>query len=138
MLAYASRGQRARVAGMNDEAVTVLYRPVGPKELALIRDSGYSRFPPRLPEQPFFYPVVNRDYAEQIARDWNATQAACDYSGYVTEFAVDAAFLSRYPKHQVGNASHIEHWIPAGDLDAFNQHLRGLIRVVGEFHGERP
>lgn len=32
-----------------------LYRPVGQKELALIRDSGWRAFPPRLPEQLIFY-----------------------------------------------------------------------------------
>ncbi|MDQ3711150.1 MAG: hypothetical protein M3388_02900 [Acidobacteriota bacterium] len=36
-----------------------LYRPVGLKELELIYDSGFSEFPPRLPHQPFFYPVLN-------------------------------------------------------------------------------
>ena len=32
----------------------ILYRPVGEQELALIRESGYTAFPPRLPEQPIF------------------------------------------------------------------------------------
>jgi hypothetical protein len=116
-------------------ATAVLYRPVGPKELALIRDSGFRQFPPRLPEQPIFYPVVHRAYAEQIARDWNAEQKESDYSGFVTEFAVDAEFLARYSIHQVGSAMHTEYWIPAGDLVAFNEHIRGPIRVVAEFHG---
>ena len=120
---------------MSEPNVSILYRPVGTKELALIRESGFKRFPPRLPEQPIFYPVVHREYAEQIARDWNARQASSDYSGFVTEFAVDAAFLSRYTTRQVGAALHREYWIPAGELEAFNDHIRGPIRVVAEFHG---
>jgi hypothetical protein len=52
--------------------VTVLYRPVGPKELELIKESGCREFPSRLPGQPIFYPVLNEEYAVQIARDWNA------------------------------------------------------------------
>lgn len=44
-----------------------LYRPVGLFELRLIQASDFTGFPPRLPEQPIFYPVLNRDYAEQIA-----------------------------------------------------------------------
>jgi hypothetical protein len=56
---------------MNDtEDTIVLFRPVDEKELALIRESGNRAFPPRLPEQPIFYPVVQEDYAVQIARDW--------------------------------------------------------------------
>ncbi|MCX6602849.1 MAG: ADP-ribosylation/crystallin J1, partial [Acidobacteria bacterium] len=49
----------------------VLFRPTGEVELELIRAANWQAFPPRLPEQPIFYPVVNREYATQIARDWN-------------------------------------------------------------------
>ena len=49
----------------------MLYRPVGLHELKLIAEAEYKAFPPRLPEQPIFYPVLNFEYAEQIARDWN-------------------------------------------------------------------
>jgi hypothetical protein len=44
------------------DPVRILYRPVGPKELALIAESGFREFPPRLPEQPIFYPVTNEEY----------------------------------------------------------------------------
>ena len=44
-----------------------LYRPVGLNELDLIAQSGYRRFPPRLPEQPIFYPVCNEGYAVESA-----------------------------------------------------------------------
>jgi hypothetical protein len=50
------------------ETVT-LWRPTGPKELALVEDSGWRAWPPRLPDQPIFYPVLNEDYATRIARD---------------------------------------------------------------------
>ena len=53
-----------------------LYRPVGPKELELIEDSGFREFPPRLPDQPIFYPVTNHPYATQIARDYSAFRAS--------------------------------------------------------------
>ena len=60
---------------------TLLFRPVGPQELALIAKSDYREFPPRLPHQPIFYPVLNEEYATQIARDWNAADAATGISG---------------------------------------------------------
>ena len=72
----------------------MLFRPVGPKELELIEASGWREFPPRLPEQPIFYPVTNEEYAVQIARDWNVKESG---SGYVTKFAVAADCISRYP-----------------------------------------
>lgn len=58
-----------------DETIT-LCRPVGPEELALIRDSGFRRFPPRLPQQSILYPVLTEAYAAKIARDWNV-RAPC-------------------------------------------------------------
>ncbi len=44
-----------------------LYRPVGTAELTRIAESGFTAFPPRLPEQPIFYPVLNEAYACEIA-----------------------------------------------------------------------
>ena len=115
--------------------IITLFRPVGPKELALIVASEYRAFPPRLPEQPIFYPVLNEAYATQIARDWNVNASG---SGYVTRFAVQAAFLDRYTVQTVGNRTHQEYWIPAEDLAEFNQHLVGPIEVIAEFHAEAP
>ena len=115
-----------------------LYRPVGPKELALIRASGFRAFPPRLPEQPIFYPVLNEAYAIQIARDWNSKSAQNGNVGFVTRFAVRAAFLADYQVETVGSRMHQEYWIPAEQLDAFNASIVGPIEVIGEYrHGER-
>lgn len=111
---------------------TVLYRPVGEEELALIAASGYSAFPPRLAWQPIFYPVLHEEYAHQIAREWNARDGK---RGYVTRFAVQTAFLSHYAIQRVGSAIHQEYWIPAEDLDAFNQHLIGRIEVIATYPG---
>ena len=116
-----------------EDAVT-LYRPVGPRELALIRESGYRAFPPRLPEQPIFYPVLNRAYAEQIARDWNSTDVRTGHRGFVTQFRVSRAFLARYEPRQVGGATHLEYWVPAEELPAFNEQIIGSIEVVAEFN----
>ena len=61
----------------------ILYRPVGKNELDLIEASGFTDFPPRLPEQPIFYPATNEAYAAQIALEWNEKYNA-DRLGYVT------------------------------------------------------
>jgi hypothetical protein len=117
---------------MNNDAndAVVLYRPVGEAELALIRASGDRAFPPRLPEQPIFYPVVQEAYAVQIARDWNARDGA---RGYVTRFRVRRDFLERYPRRVAGAAVHEEYWIPAEELPAFNAAIVGPIEVIAEF-----
>jgi hypothetical protein len=118
----------------DDSGATVtLYRPVGPRELALIQESGYRAFPPRLPEQPIFYPVLNEAYAAQIAREWNARSADTGHIGYVTRFQVRGAFLEHYPVQIVGNATHTEYWIPAEDLVEFNANIVGPIEVIAEF-----
>ena len=117
---------------MSDTQTTVLYRPVGKSELALIRESGNARFPPRLPEQPISYPVLNEEYATQIARGWNAKHNR-DKVGYVTRFHVRTDFLRRYEAQVVGGSEHREYWIPAEDLAEFNRNIVGLIEVVAEF-----
>ena len=113
-----------------------LYRPVGQKELDLIAGSGYAAFPPRLPEQPIFYPVLNEGYATQIARDWNTKDPFSGHAGYVTRFAVRADFLANYEVRTVGASEHQEYWIPAADLPALNAAILGPIEVIAEFRGE--
>ncbi len=111
------------------ETVT-LWRPVGPKELELIEASGMKAFPPRLPEQPIFYPVTTEAYAVKIARDWNVPDSG---SGFVTRFEVDKVFLSAYPVKDAGGIAHREYWIPAEDLPAFNDAIVGQIEVTARF-----
>jgi hypothetical protein len=113
--------------------MTIMYRPVGPKELELIAAAGYREFPPRLPEQPIFYPVLNEEYARQIAREWNVPASG---SGYVTRFAVRKEFLARYPEQQVGASIHREVWIPAEELAEMNRNIVGLIEVIAEYKAE--
>ena len=117
---------------MPEVKTVTLFRPVGSKELDLIRQSGFREFPPRLAEQPIFYPVLNEEYAAQIARDWNAKHNE-DRRGYVTRFRVRAEFLSRYEVQTVGGSVHQEYWIPAEDLPELNRNIVGLIEVTAEF-----
>jgi len=112
-----------------------LYRPVGAKELALIAQSGYRAFPPRLPFQPIFYPVLTEAYAVEIARDWNTKDEASGFVGYVTRFTVDAAYVAKFPVQVAGARRHQELWVPAEELEEFNRHLIGLIEVIAEFRG---
>jgi hypothetical protein len=116
-------------------ATVTLYRPVGQQERDLIAESGFHTFPPRLPQQPIFYPVLNEGYAVQIARDWNTKDAASGFVGYVTRFAVRADFLARYDVRTVGASEHQEYWVPAEDLPAFNAAIVGPIEVIAEYHG---
>lgn len=115
---------------MTPPELVVLYRPVGPEELQLIRGSGYRRFPPRLPEQPVFYPVLTREYAVKIARDWNVKASG---AGYVMRFHVRKALLDRYQIQDAGGSMHREYWIPAEELEAFNDGIVGLIQVLESF-----
>lgn len=121
---------------MLDSETTMLFRPVGQKELDLIAASGYRRFPPRLSWQPIFYPVLNDAYAIQIARDWNTKDAANGAVGYVTRFAVDTAYLSKFEAKKVGGATHLELWVPAEELDEFCNHIHGTIEIIHEFRPE--
>jgi hypothetical protein len=107
-----------------------LWRPTGPEELALIEASGWTEWPPRRPDQPIFYPVLNEEYATKIARDWNVPASGV---GYVTRFQVQKSFMDRYDVQQVGGRSILEYWIPAGDLAELNANIVGLIEVIAEY-----
>jgi hypothetical protein len=112
----------------------ILWRPVGVRELQLIAQADYTAFPPRLPEQPIFYPVLNRAYAEQIARNWNTKRPP--FAGFVTQFEVNDKWVGRYEVHTVGARIHQELWVPAEELEGFNRHILGRIEVVAAFYGE--
>ena len=115
---------------MNEE-VTTLYRPVGPTELVLIEQSGWAKFPSRLPEQPIFYPVTNQAYAAQIAKEWNVPASG---SGYVTKFNVRKKYFEKFQIQNVGAEIHNELWVPAEELEEFNENIVGKIEVVESFH----
>lgn len=115
------------------ETIT-LYRPVGKDELDLVRQSGWKRFPPRLPEQPIFYPVMNEEYAIQINKEWNVPAYG---SGFVTKFEVERTYVSKFEIQNVGGEIHNELWVPAEELDEFNNHIVGLIEVTKEFYRDK-
>ncbi len=110
----------------------ILYRPVGTKELQLIAKSGFKCFPPRLPEQPIFYPVLSKEYATEIASNWNVKYND-DHMGFVTQFEVDDEFVKKYEPHTVGASYHRELWVPAEELEKFNKHIIGTISVIAAF-----
>jgi hypothetical protein len=117
-------------------SIVQLYRPVGLKELELIMDSGWTAFPPRLEWQPFFYPVLNQTYADQIAGGWNTKDAFSGYCGVTTQFDLAESHFSKYEVHNVGSAINDELWVPAEDLEMFNRNIIGSIRIVAMFFGE--
>ena len=107
-----------------------LYRPVGQAEYDLIAQSGFTAYPPRLPEQPIFYPVLNERYAREIAEKWNNRYADSQYTGFVTTFEIDDAYISQFPVQTVGASYHQELWIPAEELENFNHHIIGTISLL--------
>ncbi|MGJ4947595.1 hypothetical protein [Bradyrhizobium sp. HKCCYLS20291] len=96
----------------------------------MIEASGMRAFPPRLPEQPIFYPVLSEDYAVKIARDWNVPASG---HGYVVRFAIARSFISRYQIQEAGGRDHLEYWIPGEQLAELNAAIVGLIELVRTF-----
>jgi hypothetical protein len=112
----------------------LLFRPTGLRELQLVLQRDLLAWPPRLPDQPIFYPVTNATYAEQIAREWNTKSEL--RAGYVTEFAVDDAYASQFDRKVVGARTHEELWVPAEQLEEFNRHIAAPIRVISAYFGQ--
>ena len=114
----------------NGPKTVALWRPVGPEELLLIKQANMRAFPPRLPEQPIFYPVLTEAYAVKLARDWNVKASG---SGYVTQFDMLKSYLDAYEVQEAGGREHLEYWIPAAEVSAFNDAIIGEITVTQEF-----
>ncbi len=113
-----------------------LFRPVGEKELILILESEFTKFPPRLEWQPIFYPVLNEEYAAEIASQWNTKDEFGNYLGFVTKFQVTKEEFDKYEVKNVGGKIHDELWVPAEELNAFNNTIQGTIEVVKVFVGD--
>jgi hypothetical protein len=112
----------------------ILYRPIGHRELEALYDLGMRAFPPRLPDQPIFYPVLNAGYAREIAEGWNTKSDT--FAGYITRFSVENEYVARFERHVVGAARHEELWLPAEGLEEFNGHLVGHIEVIAAYFGD--
>ena len=119
---------------MTVNETTLLYRPVNQAELNLIEQSNWTRFPPRLPEQPIFYPVMNEEYAIQISKDWNVPAYGV---GFVTRFSVKTDYLKKFNIENVGGEVHNELWVPAEELDEFKANIVGQIEVIQEFRNQQ-
>jgi hypothetical protein len=113
----------------------ILYRPVGFNELKLIAETNYTAFPPRLPDQPIFYPVLNFEYAEQIAKGWN-TRYNNPPCGFITRFEVKEEYVKKFEVQIAGARIHQELWVPAEALEEFNQNIIGKISVQAAYYGE--
>ncbi|WP_267403688.1 MULTISPECIES: ADP-ribosylation/crystallin J1 [unclassified Chryseobacterium] len=113
-----------------------LYRPVGEKEMILIIENNFKIFPPRLEWQPIFYPVLDEDYASEIAEKWNTRDEAGNYLGFVTKFEVLEEVVNQYPSQNVGARNHNELWVPSEELETFNQAIVGNIEVTKVFMGK--
>ena len=111
---------------------TTLFRPLGPGEYALVAKSNFESWPPRLPEQPIFYPVTNEPYAIEI-NHWNVTQFG---EGYVSRFEVQTSFMDKFSIETVGAGHHTEWWIPADQIEELNAAIVGKIEIIGHYKSE--
>ncbi|MGC3955699.1 MAG: hypothetical protein QM804_15860 [Propionicimonas sp.] len=111
-------------------ATTTLWRPCNDVELALVADTGYRRWPARLFWQPIFYPVLNEEYATELARGF---QVPAFGGSHVTRFEVDTTYLAQFDVQRVGSNTSLEYWIPAEQLEEFNDHIVGTIEVVASY-----
>jgi hypothetical protein len=77
--------------------------------------------------------VLVEDYAIQIARDWNTKDPNSAHVGYVVRFEVRKECIERFEPQTVGGQEHVEYWLPAEELDAFNDAIVGTIELIHEF-----
>lgn len=69
--------------------------------------------------------MLSESYAIRIAREWNTKDEANGSVGYVTRFDVDARYVRRFEPHTAGGHHLVELWVPAEELDDFNDTSSG-------------
>jgi hypothetical protein len=104
--------------------------------LQLIAESNFRTFPPRLPDQPIFYPVLNFGYARQIAEGWN-TRYNNPPCGFITRFEIEDEYAKQFSVETVGARENQELWIPAENLEEFNSNIIGKITIEAAYYGEK-
>ena len=114
-----------------------LYRPVGEKEMILIAESNFKKFPPRLDWQPIFYPVLNEKYTIEISSQWNTDDAFGNYVGFVTKFEITEEEFLKHKIENVGALHNDELWVLAEDLETFNNSIVGCIEITKVHIGEK-
>ncbi len=108
----------------------ILYQPVRQAEYDLIAASGFTAFPPRHPEMPYFHPTLNEQYARWINERLNRFEKAAGRTSYITMFEIDDEYAARLPMQTIGAHNYQELWVLAEKLPEFNTHIIGLIRVL--------
>ena len=112
-----------------------IYRAISLQELEMIEASGFTRFPPRLPDQPVLCLSLQFAHAEQLARDWIA-RFCVPPAGFVTQCDVVLEFLKNYRTEPVEGTAFREYQIPSDDVLRFNNSIVGQIEIAAEFYGE--
>ena len=133
ILLFDVRNYGILIISIKGDEVVELFRPVGEKEFILIEQSNFKKFPPRLPEQPIFYPVLNIQYATEIATKWNRKDVHSNFIGYVLKFNIKDVYISKFQVQTVGKSYHQEYWIPSEELDEFNNNIIGVISLVEKY-----
>ncbi|OLD20926.1 MAG: hypothetical protein AUI91_05700 [Acidobacteria bacterium 13_1_40CM_3_56_11] len=113
----------------------ILWRPVGFHEMAKVFEAGMKGFPPRLPEQSIFYPVLVQEYADQTAATWNTKEEP--FVGYVIEMEILDEYGARFTPQTVGSAIHRELWVPSEELAEFNNQLTKPVSVRRAYFGPK-
>ncbi len=116
------------------EMVT-LYRPVGLIEAEFIMNDMFEGFPERLSWQPNFYPVLNIEYASEIASRWNVNDSNSGFVGIITKFEIPKIFFENFQIQQVGDNYHKELWVKSEDLPIFNDNIVKPIKFIKFFYG---
>jgi hypothetical protein len=81
--------------------------------------------------------VLNFKYAAEIAEQWNMGDIESDGAGFVTAFEIPVEYFEKFQVQTVGLTHHQELWVPAEQLDEFNDMIMDGIRVEKAFVGNK-
>lgn len=110
-----------------DPPETKLFRSVTSKEIELIKAADWNKFPPRIVDEPVFYPTATKDQAARSAIDLSKLSG----QGTVVEFPIAFGQMSgllRYMNKDGDRRNDEDSWLL---VETLNRNLRGPI-VAGQ------
>lgn len=114
------------------QAYKTIYRSCGMPEWRLIRQDGRGRFPACMIRAEIFFPSLLFENACELAREFNAGDAASEHAGLVLACDVPPDFLQQYEDPELEPESL---WLPPEVRASINEALRTPLRVCEVFYG---
>ncbi len=110
-----------------NESYTELYAVLNPTQMKACKASRLRSIHTEIPAQQYLFLKLNREHAEQVAREWTARHYG---AAYVVRIKVSAAYLERCTRMSIAYKEHEEYRVSTSDLSSLHWYMEGEVVVM--------